>query len=249
MSTGDDDERRDERARRSDALDDDEPRSEALDALARLDRMIGRAMTSAPPMDLGDADIEEIEPLPNSSDGVAHDALIFEWAALIDRADYFEILQIPRPTSIAALPNLDEVRGAFRGFALAFHPDRFADAPSHLKWAATKVFGRGSEAYRVLLDPLLSRRYLRRLEGGDLRLSAHEIAQAVRGDLSDETIAGLVHSGAAIPFAQEADERLAKGDVIGALRFVDRALSFEPTNLRLDERRRELQAQAAAIDD
>jgi hypothetical protein len=247
MSTG-----RDDDDRRSETLDGDDPRSESLDTLARLDRLIGRAMTSAPPMDLGDGDIEEIdasEALPDSSDSVAQDALIFEWAALIDGADYFEILQIPRPTSIAALPNLEEVRGAFRGFALAFHPDRFADAPSHLKWAATKVFGRGSEAYRVLLDPLLSRRYLRRLEGGELRLSAHEIAQAVRGDLSDETIAGLVHSGAAIPFAQEADERLAKGDVLGALRFVDRALSFEPTNLRLDERRRELQAQAAAIDE
>ncbi|MFI5302031.1 MAG: hypothetical protein ACHREM_28405, partial [Polyangiales bacterium] len=158
-------------------------------------------------------------------------------------------LQIPRPTSVAALPNLDEVRAAFRAFALAFHPDRFADAPSHLKWAATKVFGRGSEAYRVLLDPLLSRRYLRRLEEGDLRLSAHEIGQAVRGDLSDETIAGLVHSGAAIPFAQEADDLLRAGDLVGALHFVDRALSFEPTNLRLDERRRDLQAQVAAIEE
>ena len=163
---------------------------------------------------------------------------IMEWASSIDRIDYLTLLGLAtllEPTDL-------EVRDAWRAFALSFHPDRHRDAPDDVRAAATRVFQRGVEAYRVLQDPLLRRRYMRLYDEGQLRMSHDEVAQSGRdeGRLQD-----MVKSAGARPFAERADELIGRGDLKQARLQLQLALMREPTNVRLQERMQELQEQIA----
>jgi curved DNA-binding protein CbpA len=107
--------------------------------------------------------------------------------------------------------------------------------------AANAVYCRGAEAYKVLQDPLLRRRYLRVRAEGKLRLSPEEIAQSARSDAGDEaTIEAMVRSPSAVPFARRADELLAQGNARQAKLQMQLALSKDPGNARLEERLRAL---------
>ena len=161
---------------------------------------------------------------------------IVEWAATIDRIDYFTLLGL----STLIEPSDDEVRAAWRSFALSFHPDRHRDADDDVRAAATRVFQLGAEAYRVLLDPMLRRRYMRMYEEGQFRMSGDEVA-ASRSDA--DRIQDMVRSPGAKPFAVRADELIARGDLKQARLQLQLALIREPTNPRLQERMKELEEQ------
>lgn len=161
---------------------------------------------------------------------------IVEWAATIDRIDYFTLLGL----SSLIEPTDEEVREAWRAFALSFHPDRHRDADDDVRGAATRVFQRGAEAYRVLQDPLLRRRYVRMLQDGQLRMSQDEVAVSRR---DRDRVQDMVKSAGARPFAVRADELIERGDLKQARLQMQLALMREPGNPRLQERMLQLEEQ------
>lgn len=159
--------------------------------------------------------------------------LVRAWGALIDVVDYLALLRLPESGEFGD----EELRRAFHGFALAFHPDRWRDSDAGVREAANAVYCRGAEAYKVLQDPLLRRRFLRQRATGKTRLTPEEIAQSARGDAGEDgSIESMVRSPQATPFAKRADELLAKGDPRQAKLQIQLALSKDPGNARLEER-------------
>ena len=88
------------------------------------------------------------------------------WADVLDDSDYYELLGVLHIADDTA------IRQGFHVFAAAFHPDahRYSDGADQR--LATQIYHRGTEAYRVLLDPKLRSRYDLELAKGNLRLSA-----------------------------------------------------------------------------
>ncbi len=89
----------------------------------------------------------------------------------LDQLDYYTLLQVDRDASEA------ELRRAFRRFARKYHPDRFAGQPKKVA-RANQIYRRGSEALKVLLDPVARRAYDEGVARGELRLDAERRARA-----------------------------------------------------------------------
>ena len=173
--------------------------------------------------------------LPPDDLEVDPDEAILEWASTLDAVDYLTLLQLPQVE-----PSEDEVRAAWRHFALSFHPDRHRDSPDEVRAAATRVFQRGAEAYRILLEPTLRRRYMEMLARGALRMSHEDIADSHR---PEARVQDLVRSAVARPFAEKADELIARGELKQARLQLQLAIMREPNNQKLNDRLRELDAQ------
>jgi curved DNA-binding protein CbpA len=75
------------------------------------------------------------------------------WLSVIDKVSYYELLGV-QPNS-----GVDQIRRAFHGFAATFHPDTHAVRPPDERAAISRIFTRGTEAYRVLSDTNLRSRY------------------------------------------------------------------------------------------
>lgn len=78
--------------------------------------------------------------------------------------DYYQLLGIIRTA------NADQIRSAFHRFAREHHPDRFVGLPEECE-RHTEVYQHGSEAYRVLCDPLKRKIYDEGLGQGIVRYS------------------------------------------------------------------------------
>ena len=183
---------------------------------------------------------------PQVAKSTARDELVLRWASVLDRVDYLALLKIPPSPSVDG-PGDADVRKAFHAFAAAFHPDHYRESRDEVRAAAARIYDRGGEAYRVLLDPLLRKRYLRLLGEGVLRMSAEELEPvAVRLDPARrETIEEIAKTAGARPFAVRADQLVASGDLRHARLQVQLALTREPDNTRLSERLRELDDEIA----
>lgn len=169
------------------------------------------------------------------------DELVREWARALDGIDYLTLLDISRDEEL----DDERVRRAWRSFALAFHPDRHRDAPEDVWMSTTQVFQRGAEAYRVLQDPALRKRYLELLASeGAVRMSHHEVDQ-VKSAGDDSQIKNLVHTPAARAFAEKAEELLAAGKLEAARLQLQLASMKEPDNARLRRRLSELEQRIA----
>lgn len=84
----------------------------------------------------------------------------------IPKLSYFQILGLPHKWQKPA-----DVKKAFHAFAQLFHPDQFSSDEPELKEAAKEVFKRAVEAYEVLRDDDLQKRYVEKyLKKGKLRL-------------------------------------------------------------------------------
>lgn len=84
----------------------------------------------------------------------------------ISKLSYFQILGLSHDWHRAPA-----VKQAFHGFASLYHPDHFAGASDEEREAAREVFKRAVEAYEVLREPELQKRYVERyLKKGKLRL-------------------------------------------------------------------------------
>lgn len=184
--------------------------------------------------------LESVPPAdPFTDDPWEVDEQLIDRARSMELRDYFALLHLHRPTSIDDLPDDEQVRRAFRAFALECHPDRFEGADDEVRAASTMLFARGAEAYRVLLDPLLRRRYTRGLlEEHTLRIAQEELALSTRAPevQASHRIADLVRSRAAEPFAVRADELLDRGELKQARLQLQLALAKDPDNPRLAER-------------
>ncbi len=131
----------------------------------------------------------------------------------LDKVDYYALLGVARDEGVA------RIRDAFHKFALRFHPDQHLDDPDAQK-RALRIFKRGSEGYRVLLDPVLRARYDDALGRGEVRLSA----EAERQETVREAQVALPDEDPLPPEVQpifdQATAALARGDLKNAKAFL-----------------------------
>jgi curved DNA-binding protein CbpA len=78
---------------------------------------------------------------------------IVGWLAVIDQVSYYELL------GVTPGAGRDQIRRAFHGFAVTFHPDTHTTRTPEERSAISRIFTRGTEAYRVLSDSGLRSRY------------------------------------------------------------------------------------------
>ena len=78
--------------------------------------------------------------------------------------DYYQLLGIIRTA------NADQIRSAFHRFAREHHPDNFVGSLAETE-QHTELYQHGSEAYRVLLDPMKRKIYDEGLGRGLVRYS------------------------------------------------------------------------------
>ncbi len=131
----------------------------------------------------------------------------------LDQVDYYTLLGVPRDAEA------HRVREAFHQFALRYHPDQHVgDATASAR--ALRIFKRGSEGYRVLLDPVLRARYDAALRRGEARLTPEAERTAV---VSEARVAEAPMPADVQPFYDKAREALTRGDLKNARAFLTMA--------------------------
>ncbi|HEX3772324.1 MAG TPA: DnaJ domain-containing protein [Polyangiaceae bacterium] len=85
---------------------------------------------------------------------------IVDRARTIDRADYFNMLELARDSTP------EEAEEAFYAMAKKWHPDRLPLELGPVREACSRVFSRMSEAHATLTDPDKRARYMRLLDDG-----------------------------------------------------------------------------------
>ncbi len=103
----------------------------------------------------------------------------------LDKLDYYALLGVPRDATA------ERVRDAFHQLALRYHPDQHVGEPAEQQ-RCVRIFKRGTEAYRVLLDPELRGRYDASLGKGDVRLRPQD-QRRVPGAAAPRTISQVVN--------------------------------------------------------
>ncbi|MCA9602034.1 MAG: J domain-containing protein [Myxococcales bacterium] len=139
--------------------------------------------------------------------------------ARLDRLDYYALLGLkPGATH-------DEIRVAFRRFATRYHPDLYLGSSEEKVARATKIYQRGTEAYRVLLDVQSRQHYDAQLSTGKLRYepTALTSAEIVRRSIPP----------AAMPAARAAQQAIKAGDLVRARALLCDALAHDPNNALL----------------
>jgi DnaJ-class molecular chaperone len=148
------------------------------------------------------------------------------WDDVLDDSSYYEIL------GVLEICDEDSLREAYHDFALAFHPDLFRGQPESVMRQVRRIFQRGTEAYRVLVDRELRIKYDLGLRQGKRRFEA---ALAQRQDslfpqkpgAKKRPLDEVARSGGAKLAAQKAEKLLKKGEVEAALRELEKALQYD----------------------
>jgi tetratricopeptide (TPR) repeat protein len=133
---------------------------------------------------------------------------VVERAATIDRADYFNMLDIARDATQS------DVETAYFALAKRWHPDRLPPELAPIKSACARVFARMSEAHVTLADEEKRRRYM------------HLLADGGGSPEQQETVAKAVE--AATNF-QKAEVFFKRGDLAQAEAFCRKAVEADPT--------------------
>ena len=144
-------------------------------------------------------------------------------ANVLDELDYYELLEMPRGTTGPAL------REAYHTASRRFHPDANRQLEPELRGVIERIAKRVTEAYSVLRDPRRRQLYDEALTRGTgvRRLQLVESgAQAVKRSRDERE--GHTPHGRRL-FAQAVSD-LGRGDVASALRNLQMALTYEPTN-------------------
>ncbi|MBI5069642.1 MAG: DnaJ domain-containing protein [Deltaproteobacteria bacterium] len=154
-------------------------------------------------------------------------------SAAIDAQDYFEVLGLPREAQPA------DIKAAYYRESRAFHPDRFAAAPSaELRAQIGRIYRRINEAYTVLRDDARRRRYLADVTGPErdkkLRFTEAEESQ-VKAEQKQklEEVFGQTPNGRKFYAAALKEVEGQRWDT--AERAIKSALMYEPGNARFKE--------------
>jgi curved DNA-binding protein CbpA len=173
-------------------------------------------------------------------------AVVKRWAGALEKADYFTLLELPVPKEGSREITDSELRQAFHRFAQRFHPDHYRSSDPEAREAAATVFGRGSEAYRVLRDLRLRKAYVKKLAGGGLRLGHGDILEAERPPKNTSKLVDIVTLPMSRQFAAKADDLIAAGKLAQAKVQLGILQMREPNNALLNARIQEINDAAAA---
>ena len=135
--------------------------------------------------------------------------------------DYYQLLGIIR------IANADQIRSAFHRFAREHHPDNFVGSPEETE-RHTELYQHGSEAYRVLLDPLKRKIYDEGLDRGVARYS-EDRAQETRRSMRPPGGVALRSSKARVFFSR-AHRAMQSQDWAQAKLNLQMAVQNEPDN-------------------
>jgi DnaJ-class molecular chaperone len=129
----------------------------------------------------------------------------------LDRIDYYTLLGVARDAAPTG------IRDAFHRFAMRFHPDQhIGDDGAQAR--AGRIFKRGAEGYRILLDASLRARYDSALTRGEVRLTQETERRAVVAEASAPAQAPLPPD--VKPLYERAKEAFEKGDMKNAKAFL-----------------------------
>jgi len=158
------------------------------------------------------------------------DAEFQRWAGAVQRAydaldssTYYQILAVD-PTDPQEV-----IRKAFHRRSVQLHPDRHRTTPEPVRSQVYAIYKRMTEAYGVLVDPDLRRRYDAGLKEGRLRFDEEWAAaqpQSARESLRNP---------AAQRYYQAAVEAVSRGDFKGAELSLRLAVAHEGETPRLKE--------------
>jgi curved DNA-binding protein CbpA len=143
----------------------------------------------------------------------------------LDQLDYYTLL------GAHAAATADELRAAFHAFARRYHPDRHAAAGEETMARAARIYRRGAEAYRVLSDPELRRRYDAQLARGKVRFDPEDAPECRPQRSASGAV--VLRSPAARPFYLKAEQALRTGDLKQARLNLQLALRHEGDNAAL----------------
>ncbi|MBX3185640.1 MAG: DnaJ domain-containing protein [Labilithrix sp.] len=171
---------------------------------------------------------------------------IRQWLAILDSVSYYDLFRVPQDASP------DRVRDAFHSFAESFHPDVHQWRHPSEQAAIGYIFRRGTEAYRVLSDPMLRVRYDEALANGILRPESVIVEQEGPKSMSINPagaaarLVDKVRSPGARPFILRVEELLKKGDPQQAKIQLVMAMHMDPKNPALEAKAKELDEQIKA---
>lgn len=131
----------------------------------------------------------------------------------LDRVDYYSLMGVARDADAA------QIREAFHRFALRYHPDQHVDDPAEMA-RVLRIFKRGSEGYRVLLDPVLRARYDAALTRGEVRLTPDAERKAVVQESKVAAVVDVPLPPDIAPLFEKANEAYKRGDVKNAKAFL-----------------------------
>jgi curved DNA-binding protein CbpA len=151
------------------------------------------------------------------------------WVEVAKSKSYYEILRINRRATAA------DVKAAFHRFALVCHPDQFAGETVDIASAAAEAFKRGVEAYRVLSDDALRKRYDRALAKGKLRIDDKALSDPPPQP-KEKPLEEVAQTQRGAARARKADRLLSSGKLSAARAELLSAIEQEPTNQELRER-------------
>jgi curved DNA-binding protein CbpA len=158
-------------------------------------------------------------------------------ARSLDEYDYYALLGVPQQASV------DDIKAGFREFARRFHPDRFVSDPARAD-KATRVYARGTEAYRVLTHLERRRAYDEQLRSGQLRFRPETARRSLRQSGSPGGPESC--SPKARPFVIRAEQALQSDDFQTARLNLQIALQHDSENEGLRRRLADLEAQSKA---
>jgi DnaJ-class molecular chaperone len=171
---------------------------------------------------------------------------IRQWLSVLDSISYYDLFRVPRESTPDAL------RDAFHAFAQDFHPDVHHWRHPNEQAAIGYIFKRGTEAYRVLSDPMLRVRYDEALSNGILR--PEQLIVEIDGPRSQSMAPGgggtgggggnrlvdKVRTPGARPFVLRVEELAKKGDPQQAKLQLVMAMHMDPKNPALEAYGKEL---------
>lgn len=162
------------------------------------------------------------------------------WLHVLDDLSYYDLFRV------APAASFDEVRLGFHVFCETFHPDAHMSRPPGEREAVSRIFKRGTEAYRILSEPQLRSLYDQAIaQGGrpaDIVVSMKSAqGQDSTGNKGPVSLSDKIKNAAARPFVRRAEELFKKGDTAQAKIQLVLAMHLEPNNAALIEFQGQLQ--------
>jgi DnaJ-class molecular chaperone len=149
----------------------------------------------------------------------------------LDEIDYYELLGVDRDASA------DLIKQAFHAFARSYHPDQHQGRPDVVA-KSSRIYRRGTEAYRVLSNAEARRHYDQGLARGELRFDISQQRASTRTTMPP-TQAG-VRNRRARPFVAKAEQAIKAENYAMAKLNLQIALQHDPGNPQLEEKLREV---------